>query len=61
MEERLKAIETELAYLRKTLEEFIKTRPIELHEHYHNDYRNMKPMIINNPEQLKGLFDEIEE
>lgn len=60
MEERLKAMETELAYLRRTIEELIKAKPIELHEHYHYDYSNMQPIIIKDGNDLKGFFNQME-
>lgn len=50
MEKRIKALEIEIAYLRKSVEELkeilIRT-PIEVHTHYHYDYSNLKPMIVN--------------
>lgn len=36
MDERLKALEVEIAYLRKAIEELMKMRTIEVHTHYTN-------------------------
>ena len=51
MEKRIKALEIEIAYLRKSIEELkgilIRT-PIEVHTHHHYDFSKMKPMIVNN-------------
>ena len=38
MEKRLKAVEVELAYLRKSIEELKKQRVIEIHYHLTNKY-----------------------
>ena len=54
MEKRIKKLEIELSYLRKELEELREQKPLEMHTHYHYDYSNMKPMVIND---LKGLQD----
>lgn len=57
--ERLKLIEIELAYLRKIIETFINEKNVEIHTHYHADYSNMKPMIINDLKGLKEFTDEL--
>ena len=41
---RLKLIEEELAYLRKTIEE-ANARPIEVHYHYYYDYDTILPIL----------------
>lgn len=56
--ERLKLIETELAYLRKIIEQYIKDKPTETHQHYHYDYSNMKPMVINDMKGIQKYLDE---
>ena len=38
MEERMKALEVEIAYLRKAIEELMKARTVEIHTHYTNIY-----------------------
>lgn len=58
--DRLKLIETELAYLRKTIEEFTQNNSFEIHHHYHYDYSNMRPMIINDLKGLQDFIDDIE-
>ncbi len=45
---RLKLIETELAYLRKIIEEFIQDNRVEIHYHYYY-----------NPEDIKHLLNYI--
>ena len=42
---RLKLIETELAYLRKIIEEFINDKRVEIHYHYSYDYEKMKDIV----------------
>lgn len=44
-EEKLKAIETELAYLRKSIDNLIEIKPVEIHYHYYYDYDNIKHII----------------
>ena len=53
--ERLKLIETELAYLRKMIEEFINDKRVEIHYHYSYDYDKMKDLIdyLNNKQNNK--------
>lgn len=46
MEERLKAIEVELAYLRKSIEELKKIRTVEVHYHYMNDYSGLAELLL---------------
>ncbi len=45
MDKRLKALETEIAYLRKAIEDLIKDRPIEIHQHYYWDYDSIKAIL----------------
>ncbi len=55
---RLKTIEIELAYLRKTIEEFMKEKNVEIHYHKIYNYSNMRPMIITDKSILDKLnFD----
>lgn len=44
-DKRLKALEIEIAYLRKEIEGFVNTKPVEIHYHYHHDYGKMKEII----------------
>jgi len=60
MEKRIKDLEIEIAYLRKELQELKDEKPVEIHTHYHYDYSNMKPMILNNPSILDQFTDEPE-
>jgi len=60
MEKRLKALEVEIAYLRKAIEELNEQRPIEVHNHYHYDYSNMKPMVINDMKGMNKYLDEMQ-
>ena len=43
--ERLKNLETEIAYLRKEIEKLITVKPVEIHYHYYYDYNNIKPVL----------------
>lgn len=58
MEKRIKALEIEIAYLKRELEDLRKRKPVEMHTHYHYDYSNMKPMILNDIKGLKEFSDE---
>lgn len=42
---RLKALEIEIAYLRKEIEAFVTTKPIEIHYHYTYDYGKIKETL----------------
>lgn len=44
-DKRLKALEIEIAYLRKEIETLISTKPVEIHYHYHHDYGKIKEII----------------
>lgn len=44
-DKRLKALETEIAYLRKEIETLISTKPVEIHYHYSYDYEKMKDIV----------------
>ena len=44
-DKRLKALEVEIAYLRKIIEEFIQDKRVEIHYHYTYDYSKMKEML----------------
>jgi len=57
MDKRIKDLEIEVSYLRKELKEVQETKPVEIHTHYHYDYSNMKPMILNDLKGLKDFYD----
>lgn len=57
-ENRIKSLEIEISYLRKELEALKNRDPVEIHTHYHYDYSDMKPMIINDLKGLKEFNDE---
>ncbi len=42
---RLKQVETELAYLRKIIEEFISDKRVEIHYHYTYDLDQIKTIL----------------
>lgn len=44
-DKRLKILEEEIAYLRKSIEELKKMRIVEIHHHYYYDYDTIKHMI----------------
>ncbi len=44
-EDQLKTIEIELAYLRKSIDQLIDTKSVEIHYHYYYDYENIKHII----------------
>jgi len=44
-DKRLKDLETEIAYLRKSIEKLIETKPVEIHTHYNIDYDAIKQLI----------------
>ena len=46
---RLKAIEEELAYLRKSIEELKDMRVVEIHYHYSNISQNISKDEFDNP------------
>ena len=46
-DKRLKALEVEIAYLRKAIETLIKTKPIEIHNHHYYDYNTIMDIINN--------------
>ncbi len=56
MNERIKKLEIEISYLRKEIEELKNRESIEIHTHYHNNYSNMKPIILDN---LKNFNEEM--
>ena len=56
--DKIKKLEIEVSYLRKELEELKKEKAVEIHTHYHTDYSNMKPMIINDLKNLQKFIDE---
>jgi hypothetical protein len=60
MKDRIKALEIEISYLRKAIEEMQSERPVEIHTHYHYDYSGMKPMIINDLTGLQSFVDDID-
>lgn len=60
MEKRIKDLEIEVAYLRKELKDLREEKPVEIHTHYHYDYSNMKPMIINDLQGFKDLTNNLE-
>lgn len=49
-DKRLKALEIEIAYLRKEIEKFMTVKPVEIHSHYYY-----------NPEDIKHLLNHIKE
>jgi len=51
--DRLKMIETELAYLRKAIEELKEMRTVEIHTHYYNDYSGLADKMISIEDLLK--------
>ena len=44
-DKRLKALEVEIAYLRKEIEKFITVKPVEIHYHYTYDYDKIKDIL----------------
>ena len=44
-DKRLKALETEVAYLSQKIEKLIEQIPVEIHYHYAHDYGKMKKII----------------
>lgn len=61
MDKRIKALEVEVSYLRKELEELKNERPVEIHTHHHYDYSNMKPVIIKDIKGLKKFNNDLDE
>lgn len=53
-DKRLKALEEEIAYLRKEIENLINTRPVEIHYHYYYEFEQIKHML----DYFKQQFDE---
>ncbi len=51
-DKRLKALEIEVAYLRKSIEKLIETKPIEIHNHYYYDYDSIK-QVLNKFKNIK--------
>jgi uncharacterized coiled-coil protein SlyX len=53
MEERLKNLEVEIAYLRKAIEELKEMRTVEIHTHYISNIQNLiEPVEDDFPEPL---------
>ncbi len=52
-DKRLKALETEIAYLRKTIEELITIKPVEIHYHYRHDYDKIKEILDYFKQQME--------
>ena len=44
-DKRLKALETEVAYLRKEIEKFVITKPVEIHSHYYYNHDDVKHLL----------------
>ncbi len=44
-DKRLKALETEIAYLRKEIEKFITVKPVEIHYHYYYNPEDIKHLL----------------
>ena len=44
-DKRLKALEEEISYLRKSIEELKKMRITEIHTHYYYDYDSIKAIL----------------
>ncbi len=44
-DKRLRALEEEIAYLRKGIDELKKMRIMEIHTHYYYDYDNIKTIL----------------
>ena len=44
-DKRLKALETEVAYLGQKIEKLIEQKPVEIHYHYTYDHGKMKEII----------------
>ena len=44
-DKRLKALEEEIAYLRKSIEELKNMRTTEIHYHYYYDYNSIKAVL----------------
>lgn len=55
-DKRLKALEEEIAYLRKSIDELKEIRTVEVHTHYHYDYSGMNAKFIKGDSE-----DEFEE
>jgi len=57
MEERMKALEVEIAYLRKSIEELKKIRTIEVHYHTVNDYTGLADLLPFFNQEEEGYGD----
>ena len=44
-DKRLKTLEEEVAYLRKSIDELIEQKPIEIHNHYYYEYDGIKKSL----------------
>lgn len=44
-DKRLKALEEEIAYLRKEIQELKEMKVMEFHNHYYYDYRGIKQIL----------------
>lgn len=52
-DKRLKALEIEIAYLRKEIEKLIEIKPVEIHYHYSYDYDKMKNLVDYFKQQME--------
>ena len=52
-DKRLKALEIEIAYLRKVIETFITVKPVEIHYHYTMDYNRIQEILDYIKQQFK--------
>ena len=53
-DKRLKALETEIAYLRKEIEKFVDVKPAEIHYHYYYNFEDIKHLLNHIKNQFKG-------
>ena len=51
--DRIKVLETEIAYLRKEIEKFMTEKTVEFHYHYTYDYDKMKEILDYFKQQME--------